>query len=379
MRSFKISLPTLISSEPSQRQPSLQRQQSPAGKTVSFSLLMSSPSVPLVRRGSSAIGGTPPRPKGDFVDTVADQRNASANANANNGAKPMLVRQTSDAEQRAAREMWREWRRMMDREARSEARDERADAFYWKHCFREVEMRALNRKKKDVATNKRGALTRLLTRPATNLFLQAVVFPLPLKWLRAREQASAKATAAATATRAWSPRSRRGGNAGRAREPVPGYRAQGVRSQQAPVLASPRQDRERAGPVAPRASVRRGTPEGGRVVGRGAHRAHRLVLTLDRMQEWIHFGRLKEVRGEDDLTQIVFSVKGEERDGPKQRAITFNVPPPFCPPTHLPARPLTLRLAFGPTHLIRRRRRRRRRRRLFSKIVYQGAVRHIGW
>lgn len=106
----------------------------------------------------------------------------------------MIERNESDGErmerERILQEMEREWRRIKNRIARSEARGEKANAFYWKHCFREMEIKALNSKKKPLSLPKRESLISILERPGTNLNLQAAVFPLPLRWYLAHESKS---------------------------------------------------------------------------------------------------------------------------------------------------------------------------------------------
>lgn len=189
-----------------------------SGKIVPFSAFnnTSASDVPTKRKGSAIIiggGATGLRPKGLEFDSAADNLYS-------NPAPPhrvqAMAREESDGERRErekmVHDMQREWRRLLDRVARREAHDERAHAFYWKHCFRELEIQALNRKKKDVSARKRGALHKLLARPGTNLSLQAAVFPLPLKWLLAKETAAAAAAArdGSKPRPATSPRARRG-------------------------------------------------------------------------------------------------------------------------------------------------------------------------
>jgi hypothetical protein len=168
-----------------------------SGKTVSFTNFSntSASDLPLKRKGSAITSAFSLRRSKEFESALAMAAVADNYSNPPVRVPAMMTRGESDGERRErekmVHEMQREWRRALDRVARREAQDERAHAFYWKHCFREMEIRSLNRKKKDVSMRKRGVLHKLLARAGTNLFLQASVFPLPLKWLMAKETAAA--------------------------------------------------------------------------------------------------------------------------------------------------------------------------------------------
>ncbi len=74
-------------------------------------------------------------------------------------------------------------------EKRREAKEEKRDNQYWKHCFAEMEQKHLNYKKASISERQRMLFTSTLQRQGSSLsYFQAAVFVLPARWICARQR-----------------------------------------------------------------------------------------------------------------------------------------------------------------------------------------------